>query len=209
MSNRTTHRKTLTAGGVTLEQNVVQNVDRVLNIQEDLVRAKTGTLTTRTDNDTGTLTMEASHGITTSAVVDVYWSGGARYGMTVGTVSGTSVPIDGGSGDNLPIATTAITAMVPLSFSVDVSGAGGAEALQHLFVSMGGAKGSLIFSDGSDTVRISFTQTDTVYEWRKNQPGPNTTDPLTAASCAATSFKVSHADGTATKTITVSMGFDG
>jgi hypothetical protein len=80
-----------------------------------LAAAKTGTLTTRTDNDTGTLTMTAGHGITTGQTLDVYWAGGQRRGMTVGTVATNSVPIDGGAGDNLPANTTAITAMVPTS----------------------------------------------------------------------------------------------
>lgn len=70
--------------------------------------AKAGTLTTRTDNDTGTLTMSTGHGIVDADTIDLYWTGGCRRGMTVGTVSVNSVPIDGGSGDNLPIATTAI-----------------------------------------------------------------------------------------------------
>lgn len=82
-----------------------------------LAVAKIGQLTTRTDNDTGTLTMNGGHGITTGVRLDVYWteSGvkGARYGMTVGTVAGDSVPIDGGGGDNLPTNTTAVTAQVP------------------------------------------------------------------------------------------------
>lgn len=78
-----------------------------------LPAAKVGALTTRTDNDTGTLTMAASHGITTGARLDLYWDGGSRRGITVGTVSVNSVPIDGGTGDNLPADETAITAMVP------------------------------------------------------------------------------------------------
>lgn len=84
--------------------------------------AKTGTLTTRTDDNTGTLTMAGGHGITTGARLDLYWTGGSRRGITVGTVSGNSVPIDLGSGDNLPIATTAITAMVPTEEDFVVTG---------------------------------------------------------------------------------------
>jgi len=79
----------------------------------ELPAAKTGQLTTRTDNDTGVLTMAGGHGITTGARLDVYWSGGSRRGMTVGTVSGNTVPIDGGAGDALPANMTSITAMVP------------------------------------------------------------------------------------------------
>lgn len=84
--------------------------------------AKTGQLTTRTDADTGTLTMDSGHGITTGARLDVYWSGGARRGMTVGTVSSNSVPIDGGDGDDLPDNLTSITAMVPVEESLPAVG---------------------------------------------------------------------------------------
>lgn len=75
--------------------------------------AKPGTLATRTDANTGVLTMSSGHGFQDADVIDVFWSGGSRRGMTVGTVSVNSIPIDGGSGDDLPSATTVIAAMVP------------------------------------------------------------------------------------------------
>lgn len=70
-----------------------------------------GSLTTRTDDDTGVVTLSTGHGIETADVVDVYWSGGMRYGMTA-TVSGVEITVDGGAGDNLPAEDTAITAVV-------------------------------------------------------------------------------------------------
>jgi len=84
--------------------------------------AKTGTLTTRTDANTGELTMAASHGITTGARLDLYWSGGSRRGITVGTVATNAVPIDLGAGDDLPADETVITAMVPTEEAFAVSG---------------------------------------------------------------------------------------
>src|SRR4051794_23760974 len=84
----------------------------------DLPAAKTGQLTTHTDNTTGTLTMAGGHGITTGARLDVYWTGGSRRGVTVGTVATNSVPFSGGAGDNLPLVNTNVTAMVPVSESI-------------------------------------------------------------------------------------------
>lgn len=75
--------------------------------------AKVGQLTTRSDANTGELTMSPGHGITTGARLDIYWSGGKRRGVTVGTVATNAVPFDLGSGDNLPTNNTAITAMMP------------------------------------------------------------------------------------------------
>jgi len=75
----------------------------------------TGSLTTRTDDNTGTVTMTSvSHGIATGNRVSVSWLNTTtglievQYKVTVGTVAGTSVPIDLGLGVNLPVATTAV-----------------------------------------------------------------------------------------------------
>ncbi len=73
-----------------------------------------GSLTTRTDANTGTITMtDAGHLITTGARACIFWtdSTGAvkcQHKVTIGTVSGTSVPFDSGVGDNLPVLATAV-----------------------------------------------------------------------------------------------------
>jgi len=68
----------------------------------------TAALTTRTDDNTGTVNLGASNTISDADTVDVYWSGGVRYGMTA-SVSGTAITVDGGSGDALPVQGTSIT----------------------------------------------------------------------------------------------------
>lgn len=85
--------------------------------------AKTGTLTTRTDNTTGTLTMTAGHGIITGDKIDIYWTGGSRRGVTVGTVATNSVPFSLGAGDNLPGNNSPVTVMVQNSEVVAITGA--------------------------------------------------------------------------------------
>lgn len=72
--------------------------------------AQAATLTTRTDDDTGSLTMTSgSHGIVTGQRVDLYWTGGRAYGALVGTVAGSVVPITSTAGGTvLPAADTAI-----------------------------------------------------------------------------------------------------
>jgi hypothetical protein len=45
-----------------------------------------------------------------------------RYQVVCGTVATNSVPISGGTGDNLPLAASAITAMVPVSQTLPVTG---------------------------------------------------------------------------------------
>lgn len=70
--------------------------------------AYAGSLTTRTDANTGVVTTtNTPTGIATNDIVDVYWSGGRRRQM-VATVSGSAITVDGGSGDDLPALSTAV-----------------------------------------------------------------------------------------------------
>lgn len=113
-------------GGVAIQKGLVRTADHPNPYEVELPAAAAGDLTTRTDDETGTLTMDdAGHGISTSDVIDLYWEGGARYGITVGTVSGTSVPIgadDSGSGDVLPADGTPITAMTQQIINTQIDG---------------------------------------------------------------------------------------
>lgn len=96
-------------------------------VEETVAIAWAGVLTTRTDDNTGTITMnDAGHLITTGAKVDIYWDDGTQIGVqrysTVGTVSGTAVPIDLGVGDNLPTQTTAVIVCVIKKVTVSITG---------------------------------------------------------------------------------------
>lgn len=105
------------------QANILREFDSILDFVIPLPAGKDGDLTTRTSDTVGELTMDsASHGITTGAIIDIYWSGGVRYGVTVGTVSGTAVPFSLGSGDNLPADETAIVATVQVTFQCPVDG---------------------------------------------------------------------------------------
>lgn len=86
-----------------------------------LPAGKAGTLTTRTDNDTGVATLSTGHGIISTDVVDVFWDGGIRRGM-VATVAVNAVTIDGGAGDNLPALTTALVVCKQTVLDVDITG---------------------------------------------------------------------------------------
>lgn len=82
-----------------------------------LAAASTGTLTTRTDDNTGVVTAASGHGIITNDVVCVFWTdtnGDLQYrsGMTA-TVATNAITVDGGDGTTgisvLPAADTAVT----------------------------------------------------------------------------------------------------
>lgn len=92
----------------------------LLGPQAAMAIAKVGAMTTWVSGVSFTLTMAASHGITTGARLDIYWldpTDGTqkyRYGCVVGTVATNSVPITGGSGDAMPNSVgLTISAMVP------------------------------------------------------------------------------------------------
>jgi hypothetical protein len=101
----------------------VKNVDGSTSVlmDHDVPAAKAGTLATRTDDNTGTFTMVTGHGLTTGAIVDVFWADGARLGMEA-TVTGDSIVLDGGSGDVLPAQTTICGMMVPVEKVLNIVG---------------------------------------------------------------------------------------
>lgn len=117
----------VTAGeiaGLSFSSNIARTADGGISpLDIDLPAAKTASLTTRTEDDAGMLTCTEGHGFVQADTIDVYWAGGRRYGMTVGVVVDNVVPIEGGDGDALPAALTAITAQVQTVVDVDIVGA--------------------------------------------------------------------------------------
>ena len=113
------------SGGVSINKSVAMSGDGSIGYEIALPVAKVGQLTTRTDDETGTLTMAADHGIQTADVIDIYWATGSRRNVLVGTVSVNSVPIgadNAGDGDVLPTNLTAITAAVQVPANVSIDG---------------------------------------------------------------------------------------
>lgn len=109
--------------GGTIAKTVRREADAGQAISVTVPAGKASTAWTKADDNTGTATLAADHGIETGQVVDVYWSGGFRAAVTVGTVSGTSVPLgtdNSGSGDNYPVSTTAIVVSPRVTLDIDI-----------------------------------------------------------------------------------------
>ncbi len=70
-----------------------------------------GTLTTRTDDDTGVITFDDPHPFLLGDSVDVLFNAGAdsRTGMDITAVTEFTISVDGGSGDNLPTEDDPVT----------------------------------------------------------------------------------------------------
>lgn len=107
-------------GGKVATSRTVVTGEGLVAKEVSVPAAKTGSLGTRTDNNTGVINMTPGHGIVTG-LVDVYWEGGCRRQMS-GTVATNAITVDGGSGDNLPTQGFAITAMNPVEEPLVVDG---------------------------------------------------------------------------------------
>lgn len=167
-----------------------------LQSEVSIAAAKVGQLTTRTNNTDGTLTMVAGHGFATSDIIDLYWNGGCRVNVTVGTVATNSVPISGGTGDNLPANLTAITAMKPTSIDIAFDAT---ELYAMAFFC--DAIGSASFME-STTVHLKWTTlaVSQALGWT-NQDA--TSNPLSTNSVGV--IKLSHGDSTSARTARVGV----
>lgn len=112
-------------GGLSIQGAVVRQGDAQIGHSSDpeLPAAKAGALTTRSDEDTGVITTDEAHGLTDSDVVDVFWEGGVRYGMAITGYTDTTITVDGGAGDDLPLGEDpAVTVAVPVEVDLDFAG---------------------------------------------------------------------------------------
>lgn len=199
-----THAQSITGGGISIQTlPVVRTNSGPIALEDTLSAAKSGTLTTRTDNNTGTLTMASGHGITDGQIIDIYWSGGVHRSATVGTVSGTSVPIDNGIGDNLPTANTAITAVVQKSINLAIDGDNAkivAMVLETVDKSLRTA-GNVQFRDSSNAVIAEIdlvANVPQVWDIEGGSSNPFTGNPIT-------NLKASQANTTTTETYTLKI----
>lgn len=126
--------------------------------------ALAGTLTTRTDNDTGVVTLGSGHGLTTSDLVDVYWAnGGKRRGLTITATDSTTITVDAGVGDNLPTADTAVTAGKVVAQEVLLTG----NNVLFVLADAGGAVPATVCfrTSGGEALHVALTATTPAYIW--------------------------------------------
>lgn len=145
-----------------------------------------GTLTTRTDNNTGTVTLAGGHAITTGMNVDIYWDGGVQYNVTVGTVSTNSMPFDLGVGTNLPSTSTAVVVSPRTRINLDIDG----DALcvlairQKYATETETADSHVDFQDSGSSVIAAVTleaNVPQVYDIEGGASNPFTGNPITKA----------------------------
>lgn len=184
--------KDFNLGGKTFSHRQTISKEGLEGVESSVPVAWAGTLTTRTDANTGTITMtDAGHLITTGLKVDLYWTNadgttGQRRNMTVGTVSGTSVPVDLGSGTDLPIATSAIIVARCQSFTVSIAG----NTLAALLAGADpGVRCQIVLYSGGTTEELAISLlSNEAYGWDPSQG----TNPIVGDSIDT--IVLSHAD---------------
>jgi hypothetical protein len=145
--------KTTVAGiSIASEVNRTEEVETSFSATPDA--GKAGTLTTRTDDDTGVVTIASGHGITTSDTVAIFWPGGSRHGMAVSASAATTITIDSGAGTVLPVATTAVVIAKESTHDLAIVGD------DIVVLAIGSAKrASVNFLDGTDASLLRYDMT--------------------------------------------------
>ncbi len=188
--------QSVTIGGVTIAGQYTQSGESPLAYEPvtPLPAAKAGTLSTRTDANTGVLTLGSGHGLQENDVVSVFWASGSRYNLDVGTPSGaTLVPIDGGAGDDLPTQGTAITVCLQTEAEFLFSG----DNAKVIAISAN-RRAVVLLAGSDDTVHLpADIQAGGSYQW--NGQGAN---PVSGDSVA----KLVMANGDASQALTVKAG---
>jgi len=196
--------QSISGGGVTIQTlPIIRTNSGPIGLEDSLTAAKSGTLTTRTSDTVGTLTMAAGHGITTGQIIDIYWTGGVQYGVTVGAVATNSVPISLGDGDNLPTEDTVITAVVQKSINLAIDGDNAdilAIVLETIDKSLRTAA-HVQFRDAADAEIAEIdlvANVPQVWDLAGGSANPFTGNPIT-------NLKASQANVTATETYTLKI----
>lgn len=115
------------AGGVSASGAIQATVTTQVGVDPTLPAGQQGTLTTRSSNTAGVITLDAAAvpTVTDADLVSLFWADGHRYGMTVSLVGADTVTFTGGSGDNLPATTTVV--IVAKEITIDLAGVIGNE----------------------------------------------------------------------------------
>jgi hypothetical protein len=172
---RATVSQQVTAGGSAIQKVTDTNPSLEVSALISIPAAKVGELTTRTDNDTGVITMVAGHGLTTGMLVDVYWltgGGGKRLGMAA-TVTVNALAVEGGTGDSLPTLNDDVTVMNPVVHSAWVPAAT-VEGIAASSPQIGVVR--LLEADDTEIVAMEVAANDP-YVW---VDGSGVTNPVTA-----------------------------
>jgi len=189
--------------GITIQGVISRNGEGQVGAQVVLPAAQAGTLKTRTGDNEGTFTV-TGHAFQVNDIVDIYWTGGVRYGMKVTAVDGNDFTAGGvggpGAGDNLPAQEgTAIVADEQVEVDIDFDG-----DLMTLVVVHSPRRANVDFVDsGGVSLKVIRLTANEPWIWADGQgfTRPITGNPVDKA-------KVSNGDSQNAATLTIGVRLD-
>ena len=196
MSYAGSRSEILSVDGAQITRNINKTADATLKRAVTLPAANAiaGSDFVNNGDGTASATLDADHTLE-SGTADLYWAAGIRYGCTVvvGGTGGDEVTLSGGSGDALPITSTACTianqVQINCPFDGDEAELVGVNSTKRSHADFQDAEG--------DTVREVELQAATPDNYDSDEAAnPWTGDPV--AVCYA-----SNGDSTAVATLTI------
>lgn len=203
MSVSTRLTKSHTLAGETFAQSVVKTTGGTILHKVSVPVAEPGTLTTRTDADTGVVTItNASHTIENADRVDAYWTESgvekSRYGMAVTNVSSALVTIDGGAGDDLPVQDDPISVAVCVRMDVDLAG-----STAKAIIMSSAYRGQFAFVGSTTNHYVRTVGDSRVVSWDDED---GSTNPILGDTIDT--VYVSHSNAIAAQTMKVGIAYD-
>ena len=165
-------------GGVSVQSAIQRSAAGALPSQElTLDAGQPGTLSTRTSDTAGTLTMETGHGLTDDDVISIFWTDANgdpqfAYDATVGVVAGNSVPFTGATGTVLPAEASSIVADIEEELDVDFDG----DKLEMLAAAANRVVGVQFVDSGDAVLDAAVRRANEPYQYVK---GIDASNPLT------------------------------
>ena len=165
--------------------------------------AKTGQLTTRTNDTDGVITMDSGHGMTTSDIIAVFWSDGSggydrRYRVDT-AVSTDEVTISNGAGDDLPVVNTNVIAMEMVTEDFAITG----DNLDALAAYCQATAGVAVFLNSTTIHAVADFGLNNAYQWDSNG---GVTNPV--AGDTLTDVSVAHMNTSSAITIRVGAHYN-
>lgn len=89
-------------GGVSINSTINREAEGAIAQTPELPAASAGTLSTRTSDTAGVVTLSANHGIEVGNLIDIYFGTQLAFDALVTGVSGNNVTFEAAAGDDLP-----------------------------------------------------------------------------------------------------------
>lgn len=176
----------LSGGGLQMTGNQLVEGDTANPYEMAVAAAIAGILTTRTDANTGIITVASGHGVLDTDTVDLYDEDGLllRKDVDVTAVTATTISIDAGTGDDLPAADEVVNVAKQQTLSCNIDG----DAIQiiGLILEVPGAtsEGRALFEDAANDDIADLTlvaNNSQIYHVAGGVTNPFTGDPITRA----------------------------